>query len=204
MHLPHVAPPPYAPCVVQGSGGPCAHIHMGAMAVVLQAALAALPGGRAGGWGAGGPLTALDEVLPWAGHMDDRCVANLVHGWCDLATATAIMADLGQVAADAAAVLMGGGKGGGGTKSGGGGGGIEGRIIVLVIVDIGVVAKLLTLTLTSTATAAELKAAELRTAVSGARWQCDCSCRGKRVACYLSKRVGLTSIVGLGRPLNHN
>ncbi len=78
---------------------------------------------------------ASDEDLPCASRMDDGCVANLVHGWCDPAAAVAIVADLGQAAAEAAAVLAGGCKGGGGTTTGGGGGGIEGRIIVLVIIE---------------------------------------------------------------------
>jgi hypothetical protein len=37
--------------------------------------------------------------------MDDRCVADLVHGDCDPVAAAAIVADLGWAAADAAAEL---------------------------------------------------------------------------------------------------
>jgi hypothetical protein len=55
--------------------------------------------------GAGGPSTALDEVLPCASHVDDWCVANLVRGGCDPAAAVAIVADLGRTAADAAVEL---------------------------------------------------------------------------------------------------
>jgi hypothetical protein len=51
--------------------------------------------------GSRGPSAASDEVLPCASRMDDGCVANLVHGGCDPATAAAIMADLGRAAADA-------------------------------------------------------------------------------------------------------
>ncbi len=85
------------------------------MAVALQDARAALPGGRVGGWGAGGPSTALGEVLPCSGRVDDGCISGLVNGWCDpaVATATAIMVDLGWAVADNTAVLVGGGKGGG-------------------------------------------------------------------------------------------
>jgi hypothetical protein len=63
----------------------------------------------------------LDEDLPCAGHVDDKCVADLVHGWLDPAMAPAIVADLGRVAVDAAAGLAGGGKGGGGQDNGRGG-----------------------------------------------------------------------------------
>ncbi len=52
---------------------------------------------------------ALDEDLPCAGRVDNGCIANLVRGRCDPAMATAIVADLGRAAADAAAVLTGGG-----------------------------------------------------------------------------------------------
>jgi hypothetical protein len=61
---------------------------------------------------------ALDEVL--AGRVDDRCVAKLVRGGCDLAAAVAIVADLGWAAADATAELAVGGKGRGGVTTGGG------------------------------------------------------------------------------------
>jgi hypothetical protein len=63
---------------------------------------------------------ALTKVFPCAGRMDDECVANLVHRWCDPATAAGIVADLGWAAADAAAVLVGGGEGGGHNKEMGG------------------------------------------------------------------------------------
>jgi hypothetical protein len=96
---------------------------MGAMAVALQAAQAALPGSRTGGWGAGGPSTVSDAVLPCAGCVDGRCVVDLVRGWCYPVAAMAIVADLGWAAADATAVLTGGGKGGGGTTTEGGEGG---------------------------------------------------------------------------------
>jgi hypothetical protein len=178
MRLPCEAPPPDAPGVAQGGRGRRAHVQVGAMAVALQAAQAALPGGRAGGRGAGGPSTASDKALPCAGCVDDGCVADLVRGWCNPAAVAAIVADLGWAAADATAVLVGGGEGGGGTTTEGGGGGIEGWIIVLVIVDIAVNVKVLTLMLTSPAMmmvtvltlammVAELKPAESRTAISG-------------------------------------
>jgi hypothetical protein len=116
MRLPCEAPQPYAPGIVQGGKGCRSHVHLGEMAVLLQAAQAALPGGCAGGWGAGGPLTASDEVLPCASCIDDGCGVNLVCGWCDPATATVIMADLGRAAVDATAVLTGDRKGGGGGR----------------------------------------------------------------------------------------
>jgi hypothetical protein len=47
------------------------------------------------GWGGGGALTELDKVLPCAGHVDDRCIANLVRGGWDPAVAVAIVVDLG-------------------------------------------------------------------------------------------------------------
>ncbi len=56
--------------------------------------------------GAVGPLTALDKILPCVGRMDDRCVADLVHGGCNPVTAAAILADLGRAAVDAAAELV--------------------------------------------------------------------------------------------------
>jgi hypothetical protein len=49
--LPCEAPPLDTPGVVQGGRGCRAHVHVGAMAVALQAARAALPGGRGGGRG---------------------------------------------------------------------------------------------------------------------------------------------------------
>ncbi len=63
--------------------------------------------------GAGGPLMVVDKVLPWASHVDDGCISNLVRGGCDLAETEAIVADLGKVVADAAAELAVSGKGGG-------------------------------------------------------------------------------------------
>jgi hypothetical protein len=71
--------------------------------------------------------------------MVGRCIASLVRGWCNLAAAVAILADLGQAMVDAAAELAGGGKGGGGTTTGGRGGGIKGgqRIIGVVDLDVG-------------------------------------------------------------------
>jgi hypothetical protein len=47
MCLPHEAPPPDATGIMQGGGGCCTHVHMGAMAVALQAAQATLFGGCA-------------------------------------------------------------------------------------------------------------------------------------------------------------
>jgi hypothetical protein len=78
MCLPCEAPPLDAPGVVQGSGGHHTHKQVGAMAVALQAAQAALPGGR---MGARWPSTASDEVLPCAGPVDDGFVAELPT-WC--------------------------------------------------------------------------------------------------------------------------
>ncbi len=60
----------------------------------------------------------MDKVL--AGHVDEGCIANLMHGGCDPAAAVAIAADLGRAAADAAVELVVGGKGGRGTTTGGG------------------------------------------------------------------------------------
>jgi hypothetical protein len=91
------------------------------MVVALQSAQTGLPGDRAGGLGAREPSMASDEDLPCTGHVDDGCIANLVRGWCDLATAAAIVADLGWAAVDATAVLAGGGEGGGGHFNGRGG-----------------------------------------------------------------------------------
>ncbi len=117
----------------------------------------------------------MDKVLPCAGRVDDGCVANLVRGWCDPAAATAIVADLGRAAVDAAALLAGDGDGGEG-------GGNEGWIIFLVVIDVNVDIKLLMSMLTAMATAVESKAAESRTAICGAGWQRGCSCWDERVA----------------------
>jgi hypothetical protein len=68
--------------------------------------------------GAGGPSTALDEVL--VGCVHDGCIANLVRGGCNPAAAAAIVANLGQVVANATAELAVGGKGGRGTTTRGG------------------------------------------------------------------------------------
>jgi hypothetical protein len=93
---------------------------------------------RAAAWEAGGPWTMLDKVLPCAGPVVDRCIANLVRGGCSLTAATAIEADLGWAMVDAAVELAGGGKGGGDTTTGGRGGGIKGgqRIIGIVVLDV--------------------------------------------------------------------
>jgi hypothetical protein len=179
MCLPREAPLPDAPGIVQGSGVCHACVHVGAMAVALQSAQAALPGGRAGGWGA---VDGFGQRLSCTCCMDDGCVAILVRRWSDPAAAAAIVTDLGRVVADVAAVLTGGGKGGGGMTTGGGGGGIKGWIIVLVIVGVDVNIELLTSKSTATVMVAELKAAESRTAIGGAGRRGGCSCQGERVA----------------------
>jgi hypothetical protein len=61
-----------------------------------------------------------DKVLPCTGRVDDGCIADLVHGGCDLAAAAAIVVNLGRVVANAAAELTVGGKGGGSRTTGGG------------------------------------------------------------------------------------
>ncbi len=50
-----------------------------------------------------GPSTALDEVLPCTSHMDDGCIANMVHGGCNPASAAA-MTNNNQLKAVAAMV----------------------------------------------------------------------------------------------------
>jgi hypothetical protein len=120
---------------MQGNGGRCTHVHVGAMTVALQAAEATLPVGRTG---AGGAWTTSDVVPTCANHVDDGCVADLVRGGCNPAAAAAIVVNLGWVMVDAAAELVGGGEGGGGTTMGGRGGGIKGgqKIIAVVVVDV--------------------------------------------------------------------
>ena len=76
-----------------------------------------------------------DRILPSAGCMDDGCVADLNCRGCNPAAAVAIEADLGRAAADAATELVGGGEGEGDMTTGGGRG-IEGRIIVVVVVNV--------------------------------------------------------------------
>ncbi len=51
-------------------------------------------------------FTVLDEVLPCTSYLDAGCIANLVRGGCDPATAAAIAAVLGLAAARAASELV--------------------------------------------------------------------------------------------------
>ena len=78
---------------------------------------------------------ASDKILPSAGRLDGWCVVDLVCRGCNPATAVAIMAALGRAMADTAAELVVGGEGGEDMTIGMGGG-IEGRIIVVVAVDV--------------------------------------------------------------------
>ena len=75
-------------------------------------------------------MTASDKIMLCTGCVDDRCVVDLIPKGCNPAAAMAIVADLGQAAADAAAKLAGGGEGGGGTTTGGGGASKDGSSLL--------------------------------------------------------------------------
>ena len=81
-----------------------------------------------------------DKILPSTGCVDDGCVSNLVCRGCNPAAAVAIVVALGRAVADAVAdavvELVGGGERGGDTTTGGRGWGIEGRVIIVVLINV--------------------------------------------------------------------